>query len=241
MESNDLVVCGISDIHGNLDIKIPKCNILCICGDVVDLARQRDLELSEKWWLEDFTEWAKNLDCDKILVVPGNHDFLLWDLYNRPKDNLDYTDFKNKLYFRSNCKIMILVDETYVKNDFKFYGCPWIRPISYQEGRWAFEATYEEDGTCEQYDMIPKCDVLITHDNPINNHTLGHYSFGKSYIHFYGHWHEGPDNGINRFNCSYLNDSYNPKKNFKVPVVKLSKQTTVEVLDEKDGDRSAIL
>ena len=74
-------ICGISDIHGNLYNEIPKCDVLCICGDIVPLSIQRDIKESDKWFTEDFIKWINNLPCNKVIIVPGNHDFYLEKMY----------------------------------------------------------------------------------------------------------------------------------------------------------------
>ena len=60
-------VIGISDLHGNL-IDIPKCDILCIAGDIIPLNIQRNNEESEKWWKTKFLDWANKIDCGKIFI-----------------------------------------------------------------------------------------------------------------------------------------------------------------------------
>ena len=65
-------IVGISDLHGNL-INIPKCDMLCIAGDIIKLDYQRNNEASDKWWRTRFIKWANKIDCSKIFVVPGNH------------------------------------------------------------------------------------------------------------------------------------------------------------------------
>ena len=37
-------ICGISDIHGDLNINIPECDVLCICGDVINLNDHFDIK-----------------------------------------------------------------------------------------------------------------------------------------------------------------------------------------------------
>lgn len=66
-------ICGISDIHGNLLENIPKCDVLCIAGDVITLNAQRIFDASEYWWKNRFIPWVMQLPCKKVLVVPGNH------------------------------------------------------------------------------------------------------------------------------------------------------------------------
>lgn len=79
-----MTICGISDLHGNLINNIPKCDVLCICGDVINLNDQRDIPASKKWWETRFIEWVKQLPCDHVIVVPGNHKLflILYVIYN---------------------------------------------------------------------------------------------------------------------------------------------------------------
>lgn len=157
-------------------------------------------------------------------------DFYLEDLYKKEELNT----FNIELAKLTNNKAIVLVDSIIDIDGITFYGCPWINPISFQEGRWAFE----EDEEYSHYQSIVNCDVLITHDNPYNNESLGYCSFGRSQVHFFGHWHDGSDDeDKNHFNVSYLNDSYNIKSKFKAPVINIEKITQVtRAEDERDDN-----
>lgn len=202
-------ICGISDIHGEF-IDTPVCDVLCICGDIVGLNDQRALDASRKWWYNRFANWVNRQPCDKVIITPGNHDFFLEDAYKKGY----LSELKQDLSVRTNGKLVILINEEYTYNEIKFYGCPFINPIPFQEGRWAFESSHTE------YNDIPKdVDVLITHDNPYKNMMLGvslENISPKEFIHLYGHWHDGPSKRDNKsFNCSMLNDMYKRKKGWK--------------------------
>lgn len=202
-------VCGISDIHGNLIENIPKCDILCICGDIIPLNIQRDLSQSKHWWRNRFVNWVKKLPCKKVIVIPGNHDFYLEDVYNKNEWQLH----KEHLLELSNGKIEFLLDESYYYKGIHFYGTPWIEPITFQESRWAFS-------NLEYYKYIPKCDILLTHENPLKNDYLYYNSYGKYNYHFYGHWHDGESDSLKRmYNCSRLDNYYNFKKNYEFIVI----------------------
>lgn len=217
-------ICGISDIHGNLYNEIPKCDVLCICGDIVPLNIQRDIKESDKWFTEDFIKWINNLPCNKVIIVPGNHDFYLERMY------IEGTWEVVKALMRAitNDKVEMLIDESYTYKGVSFYGTPWINPISFQQGRWAFEL---QDN--ELYNKIPKCDILITHDNPNYNNALGHYTFGKSKVHLFGHWHEGVCNKNHRkYNCSILDNSYNFKKDLNIVTLDFMTQEEITLKTE---------
>lgn len=222
-------ICGISDIHGNLLDNVPECDVLCIAGDVITLNAQRNFDASEYWWKNQFVPWVMKLPCKKVLVVPGNHDIYLENLYlnDRWKEFCDYMAIvtQGKLHF--------LIDQFYEYEGISFYGTPWIHPIAFQENKWAFQIkSYKEDNP---YSRIPKCDVLITHDSPFENKQLNLNTKDKCRYHLFGHWHEGyyePLKG--KFNCSRLNDYYSFKKDFVYPTINVEpmEKTKYEILQE---------
>lgn len=215
-------ICGISDIHGNLYNKIPECDVLCICGDIVPLNEQRAMDASATWWNRRFTKWAKELPCKKIIVVPGNHDFYLEKLYNEGT----WTEAKEVMRELTTNKVEMLIDESYTYEGITFYGTPWIQPIGFQEGIWAFEYSTSKIND-KLFEKIPKCDILLTHDNPNYNKRLGHCCFGKYKYHLYGHWHDGISyNHLEQYNCSMLDDYYNFKKDLKI--------VTIDIMTEDD-------
>lgn len=221
-------ICGISDIHGNLLNNIPECDVLCIAGDVITLNAQRNFDASEYWWKNRFVSWVMKLPCKKVLVVPGNHDIYLENLYttNRWEEFCDY------MAINTEGKLHFLIDQSFEYKSIKFYGTPWIQPISFQVGKWAFESKDLEN----QYKQIPKCDVLITHDSPIENEQLDLDTYDICKYHLYGHWHDGeskPSEG--KYNCSRLDNCYSFKKNFEFPTINIDttmEKTKYELLQE---------
>ncbi len=221
-------ICGISDIHGNLYNNIPECDVLCICGDIIPLNEQRSMDASLKWWQTRFAKWVDRLPCKKILVVPGNHDF-----YIESKLGDEWESFVEDYELYTNGKVRFLVDESYTYEGITFYGTPWIQPIEFQEGRWAFE--YPTDEIDENpFEKIPKCDILLTHDNPNYNDKLYYYSYGKYKHHLFGHWHDGISYGhLGQHNCSILDDWYNFKKGLKIVTIDImTGDKRQEIIDE---------
>lgn len=222
-------ICGISDIHGNLLDNVPECDVLCIAGDVITLNAQRNFDASEYWWKNRFVPWVIKLPCKKVLVVPGNHDFYLENLYLNDK----WKEFCDYMAVVTQGKLHFLIDQSYEYEGIKFYGTPWIEPIDFQRKRWAFE-NYNPNPD-NPYSKIPECDVLITHDNPIKNELLNIESWNQCKYHFYGHWHDGesiPEKG--KYNCSRLNDCYSFKKDFEYPTINIEpmEKTKYEILQE---------
>lgn len=218
-------ICGISDIHGDLNINIPECDVLCICGDVINLNDQRDIPTSKKWWETRFVEWVKKLPCDNVIVVPGNHDFYIERMYNEC-----WSWFCDHMKLLSSFKLTFLVNEEMDIDGLTFYGTPFIKPIDFQESRWAFESTDPKDYLAGNH-----TNIMITHDSPFENECLANMrnpiSLPDMHCWFFGHWHEGEDEpGNNIYNCSRLDDLYNFKKNYEFVVVDV--MTKIEALNE---------
>lgn len=219
-------ICGISDIHGNLYNGIPECDVLCICGDIVPLNIQRQIDASSKWWNNRFAEWAKKLPCEKIIVVPGNHDFYLESQYNAGT----WVEAKEIMSNITNGKVEMLIDELYEYKGITFYGTPWIKPIEFQEGRWAFEHPILRGDEEGPFSDIPDCDILLSHDNPNYNSILDYYSSGRYNYHFFGHWHNGTAyKHMRHYNCSILDDNYKFKKNLEI--------VTIDIMSEEEKQK----
>lgn len=216
-------ICGISDIHGDLNINIPECDVLCICGDVINLNDQRDMPASKKWWESRFIKWIEKLPCKKIIVVPGNHDFYLYRMHTQEV----WSWFKDRMRLLSNFKIEFLLDELYEYEGITFYGTPWINSIDFQEGRWAFERNFNEAPI-----EIPNCNILLTHDNPFENEHI-RVSNTTAQYHLFGHWHDGEDDSLRcRFNCSILDDMYNRKKKFKCVIIDIMTEAQKKKIEQ---------
>lgn len=227
-------IAGLSDLHGYLPDNIPICDILCISGDIIPLQIQRKTFASIRWWLRDFCNWVSILPCKKVIFTAGNHDIVIEHLY---KSNLFYK-FIALLEQYSNDKAILLINEQYTYKGINFYGFPYIRPILFQEGRWAFEDDYISLNDIGVYRTIPKTDidVLITHDTPIKNFCLDNIieSMQSKPTIFCGHWHEGHSDKLQKiYNCSIRDDQYNIKKDFIIPVVEVEteKSKIEEIFD----------
>ena len=169
----EVKICAIADIHGDLP-KIPKCDVLCICGDIVPLEIQWDYFASIAWLAGPFQNWALKLPCKRIVMIWGNHDMIGERLTksgtkifeNKDKfrtlyemDGLDQHDvlFQNDM----NNKITILIDSSIKLFGVNFYGTSWCPSLS----NWAFYQTSE--GLEQKFSKIPyQTDVLLTHCPP---------------------------------------------------------------------------
>lgn len=148
----------LSDIHGNWENLInslkDECSdidLLILAGDLCSLDSPSYQESELREWFPKFYDLFDNRP--EVVIVPGNHDFLLERIY---EDAIKLRDiFK--------CRVKILVDSSYdVISDsgeiFKLYGNP--RSDSYS---FAFPHLHDYS----DLDNIPgDTDILITHEAP---------------------------------------------------------------------------
>lgn len=167
--NNKLKITAISDIHGDLPI-IDPCDVLCICGDIVPLDIQKNYTKSVAWLAGRFVNWCEKIECDKVIIIAGNHDFVFQKMYNdyiernstpRWSNDKSYCEyFTDTVMYNLDFpgKIVYLQDTEYEYNGVKFYGTPHIPVLS----NWAFYK--RSDDLRETFDNIPdNVDVLLTH------------------------------------------------------------------------------
>ena len=146
-------IVGISDMHGVYNgFTIPKADILCICGDIVPLSLQRDIELSDDWFINDFIPWCCKQPVEQVYLIGGNHDKFLM---NR-KYVIDQYLMDTKINYLDNSSC------EYTDNKGKVYTI-FGSPDCHIFGNWSF--MYEPKTELEHFRKIPKnCDILLTHD-----------------------------------------------------------------------------
>ena len=148
-----LSICAMSDLHGYLP-EVEPCDLVLICGDIVPLQYQSDIEYTYYWYRDIFRAWVDDLSCNKVLFIAGNHECGF-------SENIDI--FYEM--FPENEKATYLQDDLYtydINNEsYRIYGTPWCQEF----GKWAFMAN--DDQLKDIYSSIPEnLDILITHDAP---------------------------------------------------------------------------
>jgi Icc-related predicted phosphoesterase len=147
--------CAISDMHGQLDFVIDKCEVLLICGDIVPLHTQRNIDVSFDWLKTIFVPWCEEQPCDKVIIVGGNHDFAL------EAHEESFVEF-----LKDHPKIIYLDNNDYTYKGFVIYGTPYCHPF----GPWAFMNDMEEqkalyDCYMEKVKGKKKIDIIMAHDS----------------------------------------------------------------------------
>lgn len=216
-----ITVIGMSDMHGYL-IKpenMPPGDVLCICGDIVPLENQSDTIESIAWLCGKFFPWVEALPYDKVVLVPGNHDFVFQTL--RTDKNGNHRKPKRVMKkLMAPAKLAYLVDTELMYKGYRFYGSPWCPDLT----NWAFYA--DDDQLDAIFSKIPgQTDVLVTHCPPrvmeFGMTTQGwnaYKDFGceqlrkhvyekKPTLHIFGHVHTGRHARLEMEGTTYANVS----------------------------------
>lgn len=149
-----LSICAISDLHGYLP-KIEPCELLLICGDIVNLKCQQYHQSCKKWYIKNFKPWIEGLPCEKVLFIPGNHEC-----------GVEGHEIEYRNMFPHSYKATILIHEEYeyLSNEgkiYKIFGTPYCKIF----GNWAYMR--DNDTLKEKFSEIPEeLDILMTHDAP---------------------------------------------------------------------------
>ena len=153
-------ICVTSDLHGILPKIEEPCEVVLICGDIMPLRMQRNIPQSEKWLKTTFADWVNNLPCESVIMVGGNHDFALANMYRQP------LKINSILSNPTNGKLELLDNEatSVVSKDGKVYDV-WGTPYCKIFGNWAY--MYEPETLIKAYESMPEhCDIVISHDAP---------------------------------------------------------------------------
>lgn len=191
-------ICAFSDTHGILP-SLPECDVCVIAGDIIPLDIQRNYESSIAWLAGAFCNWCKNQKC-KIVLIPGNHDFVfekLYDKYMKAHYEFRYDALQDLhddifLFDYPKQQIFVLIDTDVTIDGVTFFGtphCPALR-------NWAFYNT--DDELKNMFKCIPDCDVLITHCPP---------KIGTQGVVLQDCYNKGND-----FGCQELQDGIKDKK-----------------------------
>jgi Icc-related predicted phosphoesterase len=148
-------ICVFSDMHGQLNFKVEPCDIVLIGGDIIPLNIQKNDGLSEVWLKETFIPWCNSLQCEKVVFIAGNHDWLMYDHPDRIR-----------LLVKDEPKIEYLDGEITEYKGKVIFGTPWCKPFF----RWAFMESYErQDKRYARYlktlDDV-NIDIVLSHDAP---------------------------------------------------------------------------
>ena len=156
-----LQIAAASDLHGELGIQFPECDIGILNGDIVPL-----MSSAEDWhqwqelnWVErKLLRWMKRQPVGKWIVSWGNHDIVSYSPDTRPlvTEMLEGID-------------AVVLDDSYpwtVQGGWKFSGFPYTPTI--QDRNWAFSLPRGDERVkmCVDHHIESDTDVLISHGPP---------------------------------------------------------------------------
>lgn len=157
---------AISDLHGRLkSTYIPRCDVVTISGDFSTLHSDRRIDYGGemcKWITNRFIPWLVSLPCDRIILIPGNHDFVTeqgWfeQWFSERIGAMDVYYLGSDEGIKPSEKIKYLCYSTYEYKGYKFYGCP----TSDIRG-WAWSA----NGDYHKYKVPEGTDIMLVHQAP---------------------------------------------------------------------------
>ncbi|GMO69321.1 MAG: hypothetical protein Nk1A_8350 [Endomicrobiia bacterium] len=138
-------LAAISDLHGFLPVITEKVDLVLIGGDISPLEIQRDQFMMLRWFKDQFYQFINNLNCDKVVLIAGNHDF------GMERSIVDFKIFGDKLVYLKN--------ELYEYNGLKIFGTPYCHIF----GKWPFMKRNSD--LRREFKAIPEnLDILLTHD-----------------------------------------------------------------------------
>ena len=161
-----LHIVSISDIHGLIpSTYIPKCDVITISGDFSILKFDRRVEYGGtlcNWIINNFIPWLVNLPCERVIFIPGNHDFITEKEWFEPWFTerikvLDEYYLGSGEKFKPSEKIVYLCYSTYKYKGYTFYGCPTSDIYN-----WAWSA----NGDYNKYKIPADTDILLVHQAP---------------------------------------------------------------------------
>jgi Icc-related predicted phosphoesterase len=142
-------VACIADLHENL-VEVPPCDLLVIAGDLVNALKTTGTS-KEDYLLGPFRAWLETAPAERVVVVAGNHDFVL-----------------EQQGFPTSIPASYLEDQATQVAGVHVWGAPW-QPWF---GGWAFNAPREggEAFLDQKYSAIPAgTDIIVSHGPPLGH------------------------------------------------------------------------
>ncbi|MGB0888951.1 MAG: metallophosphoesterase family protein [Solirubrobacterales bacterium] len=203
-----MLIRAYSDLHGMLP-RIDPCDVLLIAGDVCPIIGEHGVEEQASWVRDTFSEWLAQIPAERIVMTPGNHDFVF-------ETEPVWPDLPAEL----------LIDEAVeLGSEGPTVHCsPWVPALP----NWAFHAN--DAKLAEAAEAIPTdADIWLQHGPPYglldalwrngehvgNRHTLAALDEKPPQVFICGHIHEAAGfaerAGAMIANVSFVNEFYEPQ------------------------------
>ena len=150
-------ICVMSDLHGYLPPAHNSAEITLICGDILPLNIQSNINKSKQWLKTEFAYWVLNWPSSKVYFIAGNHDFVFdghWNSNETAELSL-LTEGKAVYLDGQTTKEYIDLEGTI----HTIFGTPYCHIF----GNWAFMRS--DKLLRELYEPMPRyCEIVISHD-----------------------------------------------------------------------------
>jgi Icc-related predicted phosphoesterase len=138
-------IVAMSDLHGYLPARMPRCDLLLLAGDLCPLQIHAPARQAQ-WLHEEFRAWLGRQPARQIVGIAGNHDFVFQLEPRLVPHDLPWT---------------YLQDAGIDWEGLKIWGTPW-QPWFWD---WAFNGGPEK--LQQQWALIPDgTDILVVHGPP---------------------------------------------------------------------------
>lgn len=160
-------IAAMSDLHGVLP-EVNAVDAVFIVGDIFPYSSESVFNRAKKWFVENFMKWVNELECDKVFLTPGNHDFALQnssvveqmvaeavELHSIPEDKFVFLSAK---YAYGYGPYDVSKGAVYDYDGIRVYGDPHCENL--------YNYAFYTPNPHKQYNTIPMCDILLTHQPP---------------------------------------------------------------------------
>lgn len=168
-----------SDLHGILPSYVEEFDLMLICGDICP-AHDHYFSFQKEWVENEFVEWVNELPFketwSKVIMTPGNHDFVFERWGQEDYDRLTRLTGGRLIVLRNQLYEFEYVSPNYGDIEkLRIFGTPYCQ----QFGRWAF---MRDDSVLEKkFAEIPNnVDILISHSAP-DIEGYGYVDWGTPY------------------------------------------------------------
>jgi Icc-related predicted phosphoesterase len=161
MKKKDIIkIISTSDTHGYTFVdKVPKCDILCISGDISPVNMSHGYVTQKSWFESNFISDLKAIKkkARNVVFIAGNHDTYLSEM-NISKRNDVIRDMLPK-------KVHYLCDDLTDIEGIRIYGSPWCNlPVWGDKGPPVWNFAERDIVLNNIYQNMPSdIDILITH------------------------------------------------------------------------------
>lgn len=219
LNSKKIRICVISDTHETHEkIKIPPCDILIHTGDILMTNRYRSRYTSIQK-IKDFIKWTESLPVkDNIIIIGGNHDFILEETKN---------------LFKNSSKIIYLENEIWNFKGFNFIGCPYSSGVSGNNSFQSLDFKKKSDSFIEKVKKKNLKNIILLTHGPLDDYRKKL----EPLFHLYGHNHNTYriyfENEIVILNSTIVDIMYEPINHPIVFDIPNKEDNLIQIEDER--------